>query len=68
MEDQERLTEALADRYRIERENGSGGMAMKVRGVSRDGQMRRKTSLIRASRAFSFPKRSHYSPPTRMLF
>lgn len=27
MEDQERLTEALADRYRIEREIGSGGMA-----------------------------------------
>jgi len=27
MEDQERLKAALADRYRIEREIGSGGMA-----------------------------------------
>ena len=27
MEDQERLTKALADRYRIEREIGTGGMA-----------------------------------------
>ena len=27
MEDQERLSQALADRYEIEREIGSGGMA-----------------------------------------